>query len=246
MLFVLLLSSVAAHAAEPIAISDEMKGMAEKASQVKITPEMMERVRKTVEHINSAEYKKEMAAMQHAAEQYVDIEHNAVVDDDMKKAIKQGVIDGDIVYIFVSSSIPSNTLRNYVRHAAKIKNAMLILRGFVGGGRQVKPTASFVANILKKDSTCEGTRCAMYNVEIQIDPILYQRYAINRVPAVAYAENVHFEGYCSQKEEDLLKQTDRTVVYGDVALGYALKQIAERHPTPSLLETIDRLESAVK
>jgi len=239
----ILLVPLVSVAIDNVHISNEMKKIAEEASNVNITPEMMERVRDTVKTINSQPYKKQMAAMRKAAENVVDIENNTLIDKEMKDAIKNGVLKGDFVYVFISSSMPKQALRNYVRHASKITNGVLVMRGFIGGASQVKPTARFIAEILRKDAFCDNPKCEMHNVEVQIDPILFKKHNITRVPAVTYVENVHFEGYCALKEEDLNKQENKFVVYGDVSLKYALKNIHEQTNSVSLLETIERMET---
>jgi len=237
----LLLPSIGV-AVEPIAIDENIKRIAEKASKVNITPEMLERVESLVRNIESDEYKDEMKGMRAAARNVVDIDGNPLVTEDMKKKMKPQSITGDRLYVFVSSSVPKRTLRNYVRDVAKLKNAVLVLRGFVGGASHVKPTARFVIDILKKDEHCETAECDMWNVEVQIDPILFKRYNIKRVPAVAFAENIHFDGYCSVKEEDLNKQVHDLVVYGDSALSYVINYMYEETGQSGLNILAQRLE----
>ena len=61
------------------------------------------------------------------------------------------------IYIFISSSMPRETLRNYVRDVARLKdpNVRLIMRGLVGGVKYIKPTMRFVSGILLKDPACD-------------------------------------------------------------------------------------------
>ena len=53
------------------------------------------------------------------------------------------------IYIFISSSMPRETLGNYVRDVAKLNdpNVRLIMRGLVGGVTRIKPTIRFVSDI---------------------------------------------------------------------------------------------------
>ena len=57
------------------------------------------------------------------------------------------------VYIFISSSMPKQTLRNYVRDVAKLSdpNVKLVMRGLVGGMKYIKPTLRFVGSLFVKD-----------------------------------------------------------------------------------------------
>ncbi len=229
-------------AVEPIVINENIKRMAEKASKINMTPEMLERVESLVKHIESDQYRDEMKGMRAAAESVVDIDGNPLVTENMKKKMKPQSITGDRLYVFISSSVPKRTLRNYVRDIAKLKNAVLVLRGFVGGASHVKPTARFVIDILKKEEHCEAAECDMWNVEVQIDPILFKRYNIQRVPAVAFAEDIHFDGYCRVKEEDLNKQIHDLVVYGDAALSYVINYMYEETGQSGLNILAQRLE----
>jgi len=242
----LMLITLPSWATETIKISEDMRTLAEKASQVHITPAMLERIKQTVAKINSEPYKKDMAAMQAAAARLVDIENNPHVNEAMQQAIDNGVIQGDWVYVFISSSMPTATIQNYIRQVAKIGNGVLVMRGFIGGAHRVKPTAKYIAQRLRKDPFCDHPKCAMYPVEIQIDPILFKKHGITKVPAVTFVENVHFDGYCAQRTEDFLAQAHATVVYGDVSLHYALQQLYEQQPSPSLLATLEHLEPKIK
>lgn len=228
--------------AESVVIDDAIKKIAEKASQVKITPDMLERVESLVRHIESDEYKNTMLPMRQLAKNTVDIENNPLITDNIKKQMKQQTITGDRLYVFISSSVPKSTLRNYAEDIAKIKNAVFVLRGFIGGGSQVKPTARFVNDVLKKDPLCEGAGCEMWKVELQIDPILFNRYNIKKVPAVAFAEDTHFDGYCSVNEIELSEQSNDLVVYGDSSLNYVLNYMYQETGKKGLNVLAQRLE----
>ena len=98
------------------------------------------------------------------------------------------------IYIFISSSIPRETLRNYVRDVARLKdpNVKLVMRGLIGGVKYIKPTMRFVSGILLKDPACdpEKSRCERYAAGVNVDPLLFRRYGIEEVPAIVYARNV--------------------------------------------------------
>ena len=125
------------------------------------------------------------------------------------------------VYLFVSSSVPLTTLRNY---AAMIDRAgagqvVMVLRGFVGGMKKIRPTMEFIGEILKKDPACDliQKRCDSYQVNIQVDPLLFQRFAIDEVPALVYLSVSE-----SDAEE---KQTNPIIIQGDAGLDYLLERI---------------------
>lgn len=126
-----------------------------------------------------------------------------------------------ILYVFISKSVPLKTLRVYAKELSKIGNGAMVLNGFVGGSNRIKPTMRFTASILKHDQTCTGGRCKMYKSPVDINPILFRKYGIKRVPAFVYSP-VEQEAFC---DEDLIAEQNSIVVYGDSDIYYALEQI---------------------
>ncbi|MFZ5759838.1 MAG: type-F conjugative transfer system pilin assembly protein TrbC [Thermodesulfobacteriota bacterium] len=132
------------------------------------------------------------------------------------------------LYLFVSSSVPLTTLRNY---AAMIDHARsgqvtMVLRGFVGGMKEIRPTMEFIGEILKKDPACDFMeekyparrhKCDSYQVNIQVDPLLFQRFAIDEVPALAYLP-------VSESDTEG-KEAEPLIVNGDAGLDYLLERI---------------------
>jgi conjugal transfer pilus assembly protein TrbC len=114
------------------------------------------------------------------------------------------------VLIFASLSMPKASLE---RMAADSKRAgsMVIMRGVakgVGPGKWVHSVAAL------EPITRQG-------VAVSLDPDLFERYSIKRVPAVVVATEP--KGGCS---EDACREY--AVVYGDVSLAYALGKLSER------------------
>lgn len=134
--------------------------------------------------------------------------------------------DDERVYVFVSSSVPEQTLRAYASDLQKLgKNAFMVLRGAIGGLKYLSPTAKWALSVLKKNPYCEG-KCETFATKIVIDPFLFRKYGINEVPAIVYAKGIqNTEGL----SEGLI--TDKNfylVSYGDVALSYHLKMMYEK------------------
>jgi hypothetical protein len=74
-----------------------------------------------------------------------------------------------------------------------------------------------------------------------IDPLLFRRYGIDRVPAVVYARGVMMED--SALSEGDMKNTssaEHHTVYGDVSLEYLIKQIWRETGSRSLKELSER------
>ncbi len=152
------------------------------------------------------------------------------------------------LYIFISSSMQGNTLRNYVRDVARLRdpNVKLVMRGLVGGVRFIKPTMRFVSSILLKDPACdpEKSRCERHAAGVNVDPLLFSRYGIDRVPAIVYARNV--SPLDTRLSEGMGKNAtvgDSYTIYGDVALSYALERFRSETNSQAL-EPMIRILSA--
>jgi len=91
-------------------------------------------------------------------------------------------ISGNYV-LFISSSIPLNTLRAYAHDISENNLPVtMILKGFVGGMTKMKPTVQFIKSIIQVDDDCQ-VDCDTYNVDINIDPELFNGFNIKSVPA---------------------------------------------------------------
>jgi type-F conjugative transfer system pilin assembly protein TrbC len=135
------------------------------------------------------------------------------------------------IYVFVSASLPMETLRNYAADIAGSGEAKLVmvLRGFVGGARQIGPTARFTEQVLRHDPGCEpqgANSCAARSVPILVDPLLFRRYGIERVPAVVYARGVSvLDADQSEGRPENATAGTHFAVYGDAGLPYVLELI---------------------
>jgi hypothetical protein len=80
------------------------------------------------------------------------------------------------IYIFMSSSVPREVWDVYIEEVvSRGLNAVFLLRGCIGGCRYIKPTLSFIAEVLKERS-----------VEVWIDPLKFREYGVGRVPCFAF------------------------------------------------------------
>lgn len=147
-------------------------------------------------------------------------------------------IDSEQVYLFISRSVPLATLRNYaaVIDRARADQVIMVLRGFVGGMKKIRPTMEFIGEILKKDPFCDLTKekCDSYQVNIQVDPQLFQRFSIDVVPTLAYLP----AGESDAQE----KQLEPLIIQGDATLDYLLERINSEAGRAGL----DRLITALR
>lgn len=156
------------------------------------------------------------------------------------------LLSDERLYLFISSSIPDSVVRRYIKDIDRIgdRNIVVVMRGFVGGAKYVKPTLEYVSRILKKDQECDflKNRCETYRVNLQIDPLLFRRYGINRVPALVYARGVNtLDLRTSEGIEDNTKIDNFYVIYGDASLEYLIEKIAEETKSESLIKLEEKL-----
>lgn len=110
------------------------------------------------------------------------------------------------VMIFVSFSMPKDSLKLWIEQANKI-GAKVVLRGLVNNS--FKQTKASVSQVIEKG---QGG--------LQIDPTLFTRFSIQKVPAVVITQAASCPGTmsCSPAFD---------VIYGNVSLDYALEKLAK-------------------
>ncbi len=139
--------------------------------------------------------------------------------------------------LMVSSSMPVAVLRTY---AAQLEKAggVLAFRGMPGGMAKVAPMAKMAAQVLRIDPGCEGPACAIRNVQIIVDPILFRQHGVARVPALAMIPGDPTQPYC---ERDDTSPHSAHVVYGDSALSGLLEEYARLGGTMEVRDAQARL-----
>jgi len=124
--------------------------------------------------------------------------------------------------LFASSSMPIGTLRSYAAQLERVQGVMAF-RGMPGGLHKVGPMAKLSAEILRLDPGCEGPACAMRNVQLIVDPIVFRQHGVDHVPALAMVPGDPVQAYC-ERDDDSLRASH--IVYGDSALPGLLEEIA--------------------
>lgn len=155
------------------------------------------------------------------------------------RATSKTLLSTERIYIFVSSSVPRQTLRNYAVDLDKLRDPgiSMVMRGFVGGMKYVKPTLEFVTKTIVKDESCDAAKekCETYSVNIGIDPMLFRRYRITQVPAVVYVKGLSVvDQAMSEGISNNAKASDFYVVYGDASLDYVLERIHKETKSKSI------------
>lgn len=129
---------------------------------------------------------------------------------------------GWVPVLFVSSSMPVMTLRTYAGQLERV-GGILAFRGMPGGLTRVAPMAKLSAEILRHDVGCEGPACAMRDVQLIVDPLIFRQHGVSQVPALAMVPGDPALPYC-EREDDSPRAAH--VVYGDAALSGLLEEYA--------------------
>ena len=144
------------------------------------------------------------------------------------------------IYIFMSESVPLDIWHTYGKfmHDKKLYNSNMVLRGCLGGNcEKIKPTADFIVSLKQYDKNNE------INPNVIIDPLLFRKYEISKVPCIVFAEDVQTKdlGISEAKDENFNSKT----IYkscGDWNLTYHLKNIQKQSGSLELEQIIDYLE----
>jgi type-F conjugative transfer system pilin assembly protein TrbC len=178
----------------------------------KVPHDLQQKVDNLVSFYNSPEYQMKLKQEQGKIRKILALEGQTgtEVDDDIsKKAF------GDPVYVFVSQSVPLQTLRHYAAGMAAQKSKGIIpemvFRGFIGGAKKIAPTARLIGKIIRVDSDCDMStdQCDTWPVSVTVDPLKFRKFGIRKVPAIVLDRGA--------KKEPL-------IVYGDVSVEYAIQK----------------------
>lgn len=133
------------------------------------------------------------------------------------------------LYLFLSSSVPITTINTYLATIAGSGSEIVpVMFGFVGGLSQAKAQGKFFGAILQKDTGCRDQpqqRCPRLALTIKIEPLLFKRYGITRVPALVYDRG-----------------GDVIIVEGDAGLTGLLTRIGEEVKSPGLAGLIKTIQ----
>lgn len=141
--------------------------------------------------------------------------------------------------LFVSSSMPIATLRTYAPQLERV-GGVFAFRGMPGGLTKVAPMAKLSAEILRLDPGCEGPGCAMRNVQLIVDPLLFRQHAVRQVPALTMVPGDPTRAYCEREDDS---PGGRHLVLGDAALSGLLEEYARLGGKEEVGDAAARLEN---
>jgi len=146
--------------------------------------------------------------------------------------------NGAVAVLFVSSSIPVPTLRTYAAQLERV-GGVLAFRGMPGGLGKVGPMAKLSAEILRIDPGCTGPACAMRDVQLIVDPLVFRQHGVGRVPALAMMPGDPTQPYC-ERDDDSPRAAH--LIYGDAALSGLLEEYARLGGKEEVRDAQARLE----
>jgi hypothetical protein len=123
--------------------------------------------------------------------------------------------------VALSSSMPEAMLREYFRQLDGVPEAIVVLRGFVGGARTVTPTGTWIEQLRRRQADCRD--CGHTAVETVVDPLTYRELGITRVPAFAYLPGVESLAHCDESDWEHAE-----VVFGATTVRAAVEALAKK------------------
>ena len=148
-------------------------------------------------------------------------------DTDELQVADQPVLAGRLV-VAISTSMPEAMVREYARQLDGMPEAILVLRGFIGGARAVTPTVQWIERALRKHpADPDGGH---YRVEVVVDPLAYRMLGIDKVPAITFLPGVQDLRHCDAQE---LRAS--SIAYGAVSVAGALTSLGKAITVPASL-----------
>ena len=142
--------------------------------------------------------------------------------------------------LFVSSSVPLQTLRAYAQQLEKV-NGVIVFRGMPNGLSSMKPMIKLTQNILLRDPSCNHADCDVFDIGVIVDPLMFKANGVDMVPAVTLVDQDPFAAYCERPTEEQAGSMSAFVTFGDAHLsGHfdALSRLGDKRAS-SLLNLLE-------
>lgn len=135
---------------------------------------------------------------------------------------------GDIeLYVFISSSIPESTLKQYASELKKIPSAIMILNGPLGDMSQIMPTVNLLTRISCGKNVNElkegNTNCPI--VRTDLNPYLFSAFSIKSVPSFVISSKSYSEIMMAASQGAKISDADFLKMSGDTTLEYVLEHM---------------------
>ena len=207
--------------AETTVLDKKYESALENLPMVEMSDELKDRISDITESYHSNAFNQQIDTYKNNLKQIFNIQ-----DDEPNEDL---LTPTDRPILFISSSIPLDVLRRYANQLHAIGGGTMVLNGFIDGSQQMMPTLKFIAHILNEDAKCTEPSCKKLNVDVIIDPILFDHHKINSVPAFTVYKNKTYIERC----KDGQAVENAVVIFGDASLkGLALElQAHDKRPT---------------
>lgn len=141
----------------------------------------------------------------------------------------------ETIYIILSSSMPRQTILNYLESTKYIQNnVVFVLHGAIGGIQKILPTLNWIKELLWDK---------YLNAKFIIDPKLTKHFNINQVPALIYTQKNLFELQSEQLHNQPNQFGDTYIFYGDMPIKYMLEQLNIKKENQFISYLIKQLET---
>ena len=202
---------------------------------------MLEKARRSACYTQSSQFKKQVDRYKATVTRQLNLRPQQETPERPKPAPGQN----ERLIIFISSSMPMDTLRGYasILDGLDPSKVSMTLNGFVGDSSRIRQTMDFVNDILIRQTPCDSltSECDMYKAVVNIDPLLFRTFKITAVPTVVYCPDVTVADQAlSLGAPDNLKGMQAFRITGEVPLEYALDRLAERKQGPLLSELVKK------
>jgi len=147
-------------------------------------------------------------------------------EDDSEKTCYEKRELGEIsLYVFISSSIPEETLKTYATDLKNISGAVMVLNGVIGGASKIMPTVDLIARISCGKNVNElktkNADCTMARTDI--NPYLFRAFSIDKVPAFVMTDLPYSQIMMSASQGQNIPDNSFLKISGDPSLEYVLE-----------------------
>lgn len=139
-----------------------------------------------------------------------------------------GEYSGKHFLVFISSSMPQEMIRNLMRVMGLNDVTAFVLRGLIGNDvGKILPTQTWIKSFL-----CPEDKDGCFSVPADVNPVLFDRLKIQKVPAIAYLP----------RPDDFLRSCDGAVEVSedDFSALHALETFQKARPDDPLLSSLCR------
>ena len=173
----------------------------------------------------------------------------SIENNNFKSVSKNQYLNHDErLIIAISSSVPKNVLHRYFDAFANVPyDVVFVMNGLVNNNpKYLMPTMKYIGELLEARTQSKLVKDNKYILEVDINPKIFMKYSIEKVPAVIFVKNYNeyaeLQGKSYSSEKNNLDSEDVYIAYGDSEISYVLNKINKIAKSKGL----ERLVKAMK